>query len=676
MVIYPHFKYQRLVSKMEDEINNAALKEALESGIDLRQYSTEVEQKLRQVENASIQDYIKESRNITELHGQITACDEILDRMESMLQTFQSDLGSISSEIVHLQQQSVDMNLRLKNRQAVRGQLSQFVDDMTVPEAMIRHILETPVTEREFLEQLFTLDHKLSFVKEQSFREAKSCHDVSGVLEKLKIKAIAKIREYLLQKVQQFRKPMTNFQVPQNAMLKHKFFYKFLVANEREVAREIRDDYIETMSKVYFSYFKSYSTRLMKLQFEEGPTKDDLLAADEAASRSLFGKPSLRNRSTVFSVGSRGEVLNALEAAVLVPHAAHKADAHYPLESLFRSIQYALVDNACREYLFLTEFFMVHGNAAQDLFASVMGKTLHSCAKSVDATVTECHDSIALFLCIHLVLRYQLMCHKRAVPALDKYWDMLLNMLWPKFCHIMELNIASVRQCDPSKIGTIDVRPHYITRRYAEFSAALVGINESFPSERVHRLLAQLQAEMESLVLRLAAEFRRRKEQLIFLINNYDMMLGVIMERTKDNSKESETFRELLAVRTAEYVEETLSPHFGGLMQFVRDAEAMVERGDAEALKREERRITELVRSFSAGWKKSLEEINNEIMRSFTNFRNGTNILQDALKQLILYYNRFTKILGLQVLKSLPARGEAINIHHIMVEVKKYKPNF
>ena len=70
-----------------------------------------------------------------------------------------------------------------------------------------------------------------------------------------------------------------------------------------------------------------------------------------------------------------------------------------------------------------------------------------------------------------------------------------------------------------------------ITRRYAEFSAALVGINESFPSERVHRLLAQLQAELENLILRLAAEFRRRKEQLVFLINNYDMMLGVIMVR-------------------------------------------------------------------------------------------------------------------------------------------------
>ncbi|XP_037080746.1 vacuolar protein sorting-associated protein 52 homolog [Pollicipes pollicipes] len=660
----------------QDQINNAALKEALESGIDLRQYSTQVEQKLRQVENASIQDYIKESRNITELHGQITACDQILERMEDMLQTFQSDLGSISSEIVHLQQQSVDMNLRLKNRQAVRGQLSQFVDDMTVPETMIRHIMETPVTEREFLEQLFTLDQKLSFVKEQSFREAKSCHDVNDVLEKLKVKSISKIREYLLQKIYQFRKPMTNFQVPQNAMLKYKFFYKFLVANEREVAREIRDDYIETMSKVYFSYFKSYSARLMKLQFEEGPTKDDLLAADEAAARSLFARPALKHRATVFSLGARGDVLTSLEAAVIVPHAAHKADTRYPFESLFRSVQYALVDNACREYLFLAEFFMVHGSAAQDLFASVMGKTLHNLAKSVDVLVVDCYDSIGLFLCIHLIHRYQLMCHKRAVPALDKYWDMLLNLLWPKFCHIMELNIASVRQCDPSKLGTIDVRPHYITRRYAEFSAALVGINESFPSERVNRLLAQLQAELENFILRLAAEFSRRKEQLIFLINNYDMMLGVIMERTKDNSKESESFRDLLAVRTAEYVEEILAPHFGGLMQLVRDAEAMVERADMDALRAEERRITTLVRSFAANWKKSLEDINNEIMRSFTNFRNGTNILQDALKQLILFYNRFQKILGLQALKNLPVRGEAINIHHIMVEVKKYKPNY
>lgn len=57
--------------------------------------------------------------------------------MEAMLLTFQSDLGSISTEILSLQQQSVQMNLKLKNRQAVKGELSQFVTDMVIPEAMI-----------------------------------------------------------------------------------------------------------------------------------------------------------------------------------------------------------------------------------------------------------------------------------------------------------------------------------------------------------------------------------------------------------------------------------------------------------------------------------------------------------------------------------------------------------
>ena len=70
-----------------------------------------------------------------------------------------------------------------------------------------------------------------------------------------------------------------------------------------------------------------------------------------------------------------------------------------------------------------------------------------------------------------------------------------------------------------------------ITRRYAEFSAALVGISESFPSERVNRLLAELQQEVECFILRMAAVFPQRKEQLIFLINNYDMVLGILMVR-------------------------------------------------------------------------------------------------------------------------------------------------
>ena len=54
----------------------------------------------------------------------------------------------------------------------------------------------------------------------------------------------------------------------------------------------------------------------------------------------------------------------------------------YPYETLFRSQHYALLDNSCREFLFLCDFFMVSGTGAHDLFNSIMGKTLNLFAVS------------------------------------------------------------------------------------------------------------------------------------------------------------------------------------------------------------------------------------------------------------------------------------------------------
>ncbi|XP_041069183.1 vacuolar protein sorting-associated protein 52 homolog isoform X1 [Carcharodon carcharias] len=661
-------------ANLEDEL----VKEALKTGVDLRHYSKQVETELQHIEHASIKDYIKESQNIASLHNQITACDTILERMEQMLSTFQCDLSSISSEIQTLQEQSIAMNIKLKNRQSVRSELSQLVDELVVPNAMITIVLDTPVTEQQFLEQLHELNNKINYVKEQSFKETLACSDVQDTLDRLKVKAVSKIREYILQKIYSFRKPMTNYQVPQNALLKYRFFYQFLLANERHVAKEIRDEYVDTMSKIYFSYFKSYTSRLMKVQYEEVADKDDLMGVEDTAKKGFFSKPSLKNRNTIFTLGNRGNVISSaeLEAPIIVPHAAQKNDTRYPFESLFRSQHYALLDNSCREYLFLCDFFMVTGNSAQDLFNAIMGKTLTMFLKHMDTYVADCFDSIAVFLSIHIILRFKTIMAKRNVPSVDKYWDTLLEILWPRFEHILELNIQSIRNTDPQKLGALDTRPHYVTRRYAEFSSAIVSINETYPNEKTHSLLGQLQVEVENFVLRMAAEFASRQEQLIFLINNYDMMLGVLMERATDDSKEVESFQQLLGARTQEFIEEILSPPFGGMIAFVKETEVLIEKGQIEKLKTEEGRVVQLVRGFAATWKQSVENLSQDVMRSFTNFKNGTGIIQGALTQLIQYYHRFHKVLSQPPFKNLPVRSDLINIHHLMVEVKKHKPNF
>ena len=447
--------------ELPSDLGHEEIQEILKSGTDLREYSHQIEKELNQVSNVSVQSYINESTNIAKLHSQIGSCDKILENMESMLTNFQKVLSSISSEITILQKKSVNMSVQLGNRQSIRAQLYQFIDDMAIPEEMIKCIMESHVTDKDFLTHLNELNQKLSLVKELNFKESKSAEDVGDVLEKLKIKAMTKLRTYLLEQVYKFRRPMTNYQVPQNAMLKYKFFFEFILSNERQVAQEICTEYVDTMGKIYYSYFKSYSSRLATLRYEDAVTKDDLMGVEDTASKGLFTKStSLKNKSTVFTIGNRGDILTSqLEAPIIVPHAHQKTK--YPFEALFRSEQYALVDNACREYLFITEFYLVRGNQAQDLFNQIMGKTMSLMVKNIETYVLDCFDTIALFLCIQLILRYQIMCHKRCVNALDKYWDTLQSAIWPRFEFLFRLNIQSIRDCDPTKFSK-ETGPHYV----------------------------------------------------------------------------------------------------------------------------------------------------------------------------------------------------------------------
>lgn len=197
-----------------------------------------------------------------------------------------------------------------------------------------------------------------------------------------------------------------------------------------------------------------------------------------------------------------------------------------------------------------------------------------------------------------------------------------------------------------------------------------MGISENFPNELVNRLLAELQEEVELFILRMAGIFPQRKEQLIFLINNYDMILNIIMERTRDNSKEAESFKARLSSKSTEYVEEILSPHFGEMMQFVKECEHLIDKGQQEELKKYETKSLSIAQNFSATWKKSLEELNREVLLSFPNLVTGSSLLQLGLTQLVQYYHRFYKLL------TPNTRTQLTNIHQIMVEMKKYKTNY
>jgi hypothetical protein len=70
------------------------------------------------------------------------------------------------------------------------------------------------------------------------------------------------------------------------------------MSNEKNVAQEVCSEYVDTVSKIYYSYFKTYSSQLAKLRYEEAATKDDLMGVEGmGASRGsgLFYKTPLKH---------------------------------------------------------------------------------------------------------------------------------------------------------------------------------------------------------------------------------------------------------------------------------------------------------------------------------------------------------------------------------------------
>ncbi len=84
-------------------------------------------------------------------------------------------------------------------------------------------------------------------------------------MELLRIKATEKIRQFLLTHVYSLRKSNANYEmVQQNTLLRFKHFNLFLIEHSREHAIEVRREHTDTMSKIYYSRFKDYLSKVSK----------------------------------------------------------------------------------------------------------------------------------------------------------------------------------------------------------------------------------------------------------------------------------------------------------------------------------------------------------------------------------------------------------------------------
>ncbi|XVF63322.1 hypothetical protein PTKIN_Ptkin09bG0078600 [Pterospermum kingtungense] len=597
-----------LQQELEECTNDDVVANILSKGVKLREYTKGVENNLRKVELDSIQDYIKESDNLVSLHDQIRDCDSILSQMETLLSGFQVEIGSISSDIKILQEKSMDMGLKLKNRKVAESKLAKFVEDIIVPPRMVDIIVDGEVND-EYMRSLDILSKKLKFVEvDPMVKASKALKDVQPELEKLRQKAVSKVFDFMVQKLQALRKPKTNIQIlQQNVLLKYKFVTFFLKEHSKEVYNEVRAAYMDTMNKE-------------------------------------IDQPSL------------------------IPHIAEASSLKYPYEVLFRSLHKLLMDTATSEYMFCDEFF-----GEESIFYEIFAGPFAVIDEHLNSILPNCYDAIGLMLMIRIIHQHQLIMSRRRIPCLDSYLDKVNISLWPRFKMVFDMHLSSLRNANVKLLWEDDIHPHYVMRRYAEFTASLIHLNVEYGDGQLELNMERLRMAMDDLLMKLAKMFSKPKLQTVFLINNYDMTISVLKE-AGEGGKIQLHFEELLKSNTALFVEELLMEHFSDLIKFVKtraseDPNASSERPITVA------EVEPLVKDFASRWKAAIELMHKDVITSFSNFLCGMEILRAALTQLLLYYTRLSDCIK-RINGGSALNKDLVSISSIMYEIRKYSRTF
>jgi hypothetical protein len=735
---------ERLSQDLALFLSNPTLRSALADGsLDLASYSSTVEAELATLESECIGIYRANAGNLSQLRTEMDECDAVLASLQELLLGFQADLAGLSGDIKSLQDQSRTLSVQLKNRRDAELGLRGFLERIVVPPQLADTICTGGVDDR-FVQCVRELEEKYSYVHlgrstdpaELELMERTSSgippattvagKEMQAHILKLRLTAVVRIREYFLAKFAELRRPRTNVRMIQvNQLLRYGDLTDFLISAAPDVYQEVRDVYIESMGKTLHALFRTYSAQLSRLDSRVA-TRNDLIAIDDATLRDAFStKVNMTKRADAFCLADRVNVLEMTTAADRQPILAHVALAEgerYPYEIIFRSICTHLMDAATNEYVFVRQFFKENGG---DAFTAIFSRSLSLVLEQTENYLFNCHDAIGILLMIKLTHANRRIMKSRNVDVLDGFFDRVASLLWPRLKMIMDAQIRSVRGANAKKLGGVELHAHYVSRRYAEFTASILLIlNKGKKTAAIERtasgaavgrsgaLMSQQQKQrsysdaddagsthsagpshrgsagdmlvsdlcnlLEETVLlleRLAEVHSTNKKRSIFLINNYDQVLCIFQER-RVAGKEVNRFAELLMQQRELFVEEELLQGFSKMIAFVQQTESQFARSASGQEKKADvnQAVVEgLVREFATSWKQNIELINRNVLSYFSNFRNGMEILKQVLTQLLLYYTRFQDIVRkIYRGKPPPFSKDLVSTTVILAEIKKY----
>jgi vacuolar protein sorting-associated protein 52 len=490
---------------------------------------------------------IDEREKYRGLHDAIEGCDEVLNSVESNLTNFQNELGSVSAEIESLQSRSAQLNAKLENRRKVEKLLGPAVEQISISPTTVRTISEGPVDET-WIQALNEIGTQSAAIEKNGSEAIRATEDVKPLLENLRVKAVERVRDFIVTQIKALRSANTNAQlIQQQTLIKYKDLYTFLARNNPTLADEIGQAYINTMKWYYTSNFARYQQALEKLQLHV-IDQMELLGSDSTSARRnvLASTKSSPPQHDAFTLGRRSDIVKAKSKDAISAYIAEEDKTHHYLETPFYNFNLALIDNACSEYSVVTQLFSTKS------FHEVSRKVIeifepsfsigYTWTKQLIESNTDC---LGVLLCVRINQHFAFELQRRKVPVADSYINRTNMLLWPRFQIIMDLHCESLKRVTaPTNRGAVaafslvgndssktSVAPHPVTQKFGQFLHAILALSsDAGDDEPVSSSLGRLRGEYEALMLRLAKGAGDAPKRSRFLYYNYSLVSTIISD--------------------------------------------------------------------------------------------------------------------------------------------------
>lgn len=439
----------------------------------------------------------------------------VLSPLELFLTNFNGELAAMSSELESLKVQALSLSSNLDRKRELEQRYSPLVGDLAIPPEVVKEVFNGEVN-GNWCELLLVLEDKRLLYDKYKDDKLGSMEQLSKLLDALNVRALERIKQFMITQIKQLRIVGTPSQVVQSRMLNAKEAFLFLQKREPSLALELRQAYVYTMRWYYREHFHRYTMSLEKLRIP--PMDKSILIG---GSQSYF-----HTQQNEYTVGKRANMITAEDPTVMPAQIAEHNPTTQYIETGYRSFNLALCDNASVEYLFIVEFF---GGDANALLEQIFDPTYKLGSSYTKALITSTYDIFGVLILIRLSqsLIYEL--QKRRIPMVEDYFNLQMILLWPRFQQLVDANCENMKRAavKSSSISSITVsKPHPLTVQFANLIYGFQQLTaRPGTQEPLSQSMSRLCHDYESVMTKLG---KNTKQSELFLYKQYGHVLSIV----------------------------------------------------------------------------------------------------------------------------------------------------